>query len=373
MNRVFASGVKRKTSFLRLALLSVVLLFRAPLPAQTAAATAPVNGWQDVDPAAYRKHLEELDRLVSDCRGKRTPEACDPEKIGAEDSLRLTPSSAPREVRYEWLHLLLERAGKPEKAPAGAAGKDQTAPLFPGTKADSSPAPAPPEASVDTLLELAHQRLQSDWKQAGAEAVPRVQHASEREALRQILSRREYQGVAETSWKDKLLEKIANWLNEFFSRVGSFGARQKWIGFLLRGLLIGGICVGLVWGLLRIERRSRRRLVPDADAAPMVPSARDWQLWLGDAQAMAARGLWREAIHFVYWASISRLESKRLWPADRTRTPREYLALLPGEDARRPSLMALTQSFERTWYGGREARAEEFQNALDQAGALGVE
>ena len=70
---------------------------------------------------------------------------------------------------------------------------------------------------------------------------------------------------------------------------------------------------------------------------------------------MAAKGQWREAIHFLYWASIARLESRRLWPADRARTPREYLALLAGTDPRKTNLTALTRSFERTWYGGRAA------------------
>jgi hypothetical protein len=88
---------------------------------------------------------------------------------------------------------------------------------------------------------------------------------------------------------------------------------------------------------------------------------------------MAQRGLWREAIHFLYWASISRLESKRLWPADRARTPREYLKLLPVADPRKLVLTSLTRSFERTWYGGREAQDSDFDAASKLAADLGVE
>jgi hypothetical protein len=88
---------------------------------------------------------------------------------------------------------------------------------------------------------------------------------------------------------------------------------------------------------------------------------------------MAAQGLWREAIHYLYWAAIARLESRRLWPADRARTPREYLRLLPAADPRRANLTTLTRSFERTWYGGREAGASDFKAALKQAAELGVE
>jgi hypothetical protein len=89
--------------------------------------------------------------------------------------------------------------------------------------------------------------------------------------------------------------------------------------------------------------------VPESDGpAAGAASARDWQLWLADARRAAAAGQWREAIHFVYWAAISRLESKRLWPADRARTPREYLALVAAEDPRRAGLATLTGSFERS-------------------------
>ena len=80
--------------------------------------------------------------------------------------------------------------------------------------------------------------------------------------------------------------------------------------------------------------------------------------------------MWREAIHFVYWAAISRLESKRLWPADRARTPREYLALVAPDDSRRDNLAALTRSFERTWYGGRPAGEGDYRAAEALAAAL---
>lgn len=137
-------------------------------------------------------------------------------------------------------------------------------------------------------------------------------------------------------------------------------------GFIL------GVCIALAYSLLRLERRWRVRLTPDGDAvpAPGAASARDWQLWLADARRAAAEGAWREAIHFLYWAAISRLESRRLWPADRARTPREYLALVAQEDPRKPGLSRLTGTFERFWYGGRAASESDYKDAESLATTL---
>jgi len=132
--------------------------------------------------------------------------------------------------------------------------------------------------------------------------------------------------------------------------------------------------VALVWLLIRLERQGRlgaASIHPGPGSA--AASARDWQLWLEDARKAAAMGAWRDAIHYLYWASISRLESGGLWPADRARTPREYLALLSKESAQRPGLTTLTRSFERTWYGGRPAAEADFRQAEQVAASLGVQ
>jgi len=129
----------------------------------------------------------------------------------------------------------------------------------------------------------------------------------------------------------------------------------------------------LVWFLIRLERRGRLgigSIRPETGAG--AASARDWQLWLADARAADGQGAWRDAIHLLYWASISRLESGGLWPADRARTPREYLALLSSESAQRPALATLTRSFERAWYAGRPAGESDFRQAEQLAAQLGA-
>jgi hypothetical protein len=205
---------------------------------------------------------------------------------------------------------------------------------------------------------------QADEAAGATPASGSMEHTQSRAAMKQVLAGRDFRNLEAPTARDSMLEKLGDWLNKLFEGAGKYQARAAWVGRLLVYGFILAVCVGLVWGLLQLERGWRVRLVPESDGPGVgAASARDWQLWLEDAQRAAGVGQWREAIHFAYWAAISRLESKRLWPADRARTPREYLALVGRDDPRRSGLAALTGSFERVWYGGRAAGESEYRQA----------
>ncbi len=339
------------------------LLSHAALPVQP---ITPVGRWQDATLDQYRQHLQALVPLVQACAAARDIKACDPTLVGPDDRIPLAANGSERRlVRFGWLRVLFSRAqdkDTPDTPPP-------TPPFTQRTPPKDSAQPAPPTTSQ--LLLDAQARLAQDLIQAnGAPAVPQP-HAAEREAMKQVLAGRDFRDLAEPSARDSLLERLGNWLNHLFESASRFGERSAWIGRVLVWGFILAVCVGLVWSLMQLERRWRIRLVPeDFGPAAGAASARPWQKWLEDARAAAAAGQWREAIHFVYWASISRLESKRLWPADRARTPREYLALVATDDPRRPSLAKLTGSFERVWYGGRGAAESDYRQAEALATAL---
>ena len=369
MNLGWPGSRWRHAAARRVAAVAVLALnVAAPLTARSQE-FASNAGWRDVTAAQYQQHLKDLDALVAACQNQHAGAAssqasfpaCDPAQIGPDDRVqwRSGAASTTREVRYDWLRSVLARAAKKENA----AQKD----IF-GVIARGKNQPT----SVSTLLTAARQRLQDDAKQAQNPVEASSDYSSQRKSLNAILSQHAYRGVTQESTMGRFREWFYNLLDKFFSSLVRFGESAPWIVWLLRILLLVAICTALVWFLLRIERRSRIRLIPEIGLATGAPSAREWQLWLRDAQAMAVQGQWREAIHFLYWATIARLESKRLWPADRARTPREYLALLAGTDPRKSNLTALTRSFERTWYGGRAAQASDFDAALEQAAALGV-
>jgi len=357
----FWSGVACKCAVAG-AILALVSAAPAAIPQTTADA-----GWRDATLDEYRQHLEQLEAVVSDCEAQRNlkaavqtqDNACDPTRVGPDEHVQWGMGAQTREVRYDWLRAVLARAGKKENAP-----EPTSIGAIASQKRDLP--------TVGQVLAEARKRLQDDAAQAGGPTEANSSYEGERRSLNSILAQKAYQGVSEMSPRERFVEWVDNLLDGFFARLMKLGARAPWIGWVLWTLLILAVGTGLVWFLVRIERNARVRLVPDVAPAPGAPSAREWQAWLKDAQAMAAKGQWREAIHFVYWAAIARLESRRLWPADRARTPREYLALLAGGDPRRASLTELTREFERTWYGGREAEATDFHAALELAAALGV-
>jgi Domain of unknown function (DUF4129) len=227
----------------------------------------------------------------------------------------------------------------------------------------------PPTTSQ--LLVDAQARLAYDLGQANRIVTPLPSHAEERNIMQQVLAGREFSNLQTATESDTALERFGNWLNRLFAKFEKLRARSAWVGQTLVWGFFGAVAAGLAWGLLRMERRWRIRLVPArAGLVPEAVSARDWQLWLADARKAASDGHWREAIHFLYWAAVARLESKRLWPADRARTPREYLALVAADDPRQPGLASLTSSFERTWYGGREASETDYRRAEALAASL---
>ena len=335
---------------------------RSPIPS---ALTPASGGWHDVSLSDYRKHLEALSAVVEACAKARDAKTCDPALVGQDDRVSLDngANTERRPVRYDWLRVLLQQAQKKDASRAAM--------IIPGAKIAQSSGALPPPPTTTELLQSAEKRLAADEQQAGDKARPEPKNALQRKAMEQLLAGRQFRGMGQTSPVDSLKEKVNNWLNSLFASAAGLGARAPWLGRAAVAAFILAICVGLAWGLVQFERRRRIHLMKESMAPTReVHSARDWQLWLEDARRAAGAGLWREAIHCVYWAAISHLESRRLWPADRARTPREYLALVAGDDPRRVGLAALTGSFERTWYGGRAAGEGEYRRAEELAKGL---
>jgi hypothetical protein len=163
---------------------------------------------------------------------------------------------------------------------------------------------------------------------------------------------------------------------------------QRVLGFLVRSLelflphsmipTVGTIVVLAIAGIAlllagRFVVRVMGRPVAAADAAAgdQASPALTWPQWLAGAQAAAARGDWRDAVHLAYWCAVAFLEGKGAWRPDRARTPREYLRALPASSADGLALAALTRRFELVWYGAARADEQTYAEALEHLKSIG--
>ena len=200
-----------------------------------------------------------------------------------------------------------------------------------------------------------------------------------RTQLEQILKRREFLPAGPPSAMDQLRQKIGQWVLRMFEKLFGSIARHPMGSELLFWLIIFGVVCWLVTMLVRFWTGRNIALQPIGTIA----AHRSWQEWIRGAQDAASRGEFREAIHLLYWAGITRLEDLSILTIDHTRTPREQLRLLsnPAKSgalvaasatpAQRAPMVGLTNQLERVWYGRRPASAEDFRECLKHVEDLG--
>lgn len=189
--------------------------------------------------------------------------------------------------------------------------------------------------------------------------------------LREILGREEFGGVHGPTWFDRLRQQLTTWfldvVRRLFGKVGTYPEAQQIIVWVLVAILLIALALWVKRTVARASASVWLELKPESAA----PAARNWRDWAREAGAAARAGRYREAIHNAYWAVVYRLAERGLWEVDETRTHREYLRLVAAGHSSHPPLASLTQHFERTWYGGRAATAEDFNEVAAEVEQLG--
>lgn len=292
-------------------------------------------------PEEYGLHLQQLQAILQTCSARRTADACDPGQVGPDEVV--ITSAGPRQIHYDWLRTTLANAsGKPQKKPDGSPAK----PLAPN--------------EVKERLQAATDRLAQENTSPSTSVAPVT---LVRRNLDSVLTQRDFRRVQDPNLLARAEAKAWQWIFEHLGGIAAFGGRNPWIARVLEWAAISLPCLLLLWWIMLRLRRPAVGVPPAEPVALSAPSAREWQRWLQEAEGFAQQQRWRDAVHHVYWAAISRMESRGLWPADRARTPREYLALLHRDHALLSDLRQLTRSFERIWYGHRSAEEQQYRDA----------
>jgi hypothetical protein len=228
----------------------------------------------------------------------------------------------------------------------------------------TSPPPARP-----AIVSALGGRLHAMSAEGGLYDQPSRADDAARKRLEQILSSREFDHVRGPSALELFKQRLQAWILKQLRKINPKVPDLQDAGQIFVWCMIGLACaVAVVW-LYRVSREGlseRKR-----EIIPFHPSARNWLEWLSDARARAAAGQWRDAIHFGFWAAVSRLESEGVWPPDKTRTPREYLNAIPGDNFSKEPFGAITRKFESSWYGSRPTTEADFVQFTDHLERLG--
>lgn len=227
------------------------------------------------------------------------------------------------------------------------------------------------DAQKRSHLDSLKRRIGSMQAEANAFAAEPPSFVNPREKLREILHRREFKRVQDFPWLDRLLERIARWLDRHRGRPRSPGrvSFSPWVGRVMVWTIIVGICLALAFVLWKRITRTQENLELNLSGGEQFHKRS--REWVADALAAARRGDYRNAVRCGYWAAVFRLEELGRWTPNRTLTPREYLRMLPADHFQRLPLADLTQRFEITWYGYAVATARDFDKVTEQLEKLG--
>jgi hypothetical protein len=265
------------------------------------------------------ERLQSLQQLVNDCISEASN--CSAGRVGPDETLQLDQGVATQ-VNYTWLRKQLDALAKqktPERVEHGQ--------IILNRLGSSSETPAP----------------QRDARKEANDVLRQVEFAD-----------------ANPSWWDRLTTRVGLWWARHFSLAAPSQSTINSARLVLEIFLFGIPLVLLVLWLLRQIKEDR--LIPD-----FPPEASDKPgpsvSWVNEARACAERGEWRDAVHALYWQTITAFEERRIWAVTRTRTPREYLTLLQPGSERRKLLREQTILLEMIWYGHREATEEDYRRA----------
>lgn len=190
--------------------------------------------------------------------------------------------------------------------------------------------------------------------------------AAARQALTAVLAGSEFRQMARESAIGRFRQRVTQWLLRTWERLGGgrVGGRRAAIAFAWVAVLVA-LTLLATWLARLILRPDRgRRLALSAPSA----RARSARAWAHDA--LRARDP-REATRCAYRATVRGLEEEGAWRSDETRTPREYLKMLPAEHRRRALFTDMTRRFEEIWFAAREATEEDRRAVLARLKELG--
>jgi len=300
---------------------------------------AAAEDLREVSQAQFHGEVARLEQAVAAC--KAAANGCDTKDVSTDERVMAEGNEPGFVMRWEWLQTAIGDAGK--------------------AKADERV----------KSMGFAEEHLEELAAEIAANAVGDDGFAKAREQASRVLASAEFDRAAGPTWWERQMARLGVWLGAIFGGIGALGEYAPWLGTLLEVLFYLGAAVGILFFVRRAFVRQRLAISLSAGAAKAGAWDKEADDWAALADGCAAQQQWREAVHCLYWAAIVRLEARRAWRHNPTRTPREYVRLLKPGSPQQGVLRSLTQILERVWYGLRDASDEDYQQARSLFDGLG--
>ncbi len=295
-----------------------------------ACAGSAVAGVRTASVEQFRADVTAMQGLVAACSANAA--ACDAKAVSADEDVGKPGVDGGFAMHWKWMRDALDTAAKAK--PADRA----------------------------TAMKVAETRLEELTQEIGA-SPGGGDFAKQRGLANSILARPEFHGTTEPSAWDRFMARFWRGVGHLLDGVTALGNAAPWMSTVLGWALFLGAAALLGFFVLRAFSRQRLRVALAEGAAHATAWDRESTDWARLADARAAEGDWREAVHGLYWAAIVHLEAKRSWRHNPSRTPREYVRLLKAGSPQQRALGGLTKIFERVWYGFGEASDAEYGRA----------
>jgi hypothetical protein len=148
---------------------------------------------------------------------------------------------------------------------------------------------------------------------------------------------------------------------------GGRGGLGSLLQVLMWGVLAVGLGLGLFWFATELAKYDEdAKLPPDEEAAAIqAATTAIIDKPLGDADELAARGEFAEAIHTLLLRTLHELARSAMVRVERSHTSREILARVPLLADAREALGGLINAVELTHFGDEPASAADYANCRE--------
>lgn len=190
-----------------------------------------------------------------------------------------------------------------------------------------------------------------------------------REALTRVLAQPEFQRSAMSVWAGQLRARLTRWMADVLQRLGARRPGSRAFAQVLAWVVgLGALAAMALWLVRSLVTASQRKPL---GFAPGVSRRRSARSWARAALAAHRDGHAREVARCAYHAAVVQLEDYGAWRSDDSRTPREYLRLLPPAHRYRSGIAEITTRFEQAWYGSAPPSPDDSRAMLARLKELG--